>query len=129
MESYRREVEKMKQLQEGKEEEQNEAEVKEETLDRSRKTIAHHHTSPLSLPVLSLSSILSRRPAQRRGTAEAHPAAARERDGFKGTSSDCKKERKKERGGVDDDDLSLSRPLLSPSFFSQPRRASLQQPS
>ena len=59
MESYRREVEKMKQLQEGKEEEQEVG--RDASIDRSRKkeeeekTIAHRH-----FPVLSLSlSVLS----------------------------------------------------------------------
>lgn len=97
MEAYRREVEKMKQLQEGEEEERKRPR-KEETLDRSQKTLAHHHAS-LSLSVLSLSFLLIfRRPAQRRGAAEAHPAAARERDGVEGTNdSTRKKERKRRR--------------------------------
>ena len=89
--------------------------MKEETLDRSQKTIAHHHAS-LSLSVLSLSFLLIfRRPAQRRGAAEAHPAAARERDGAQGTKVTARIERKE----AADDDLFLSRPLLSPSLFSQ----------
>ena len=109
MEAYRREVEKMKQLQEGK--------AKEQEIERDARSISSRgggdHCSP-ALPCLSLSLSLSpslslslslspsptfrRRPAQRRGAAEAHPAAARERDGVEGTNdSTRKKERKRRR--------------------------------
>jgi len=70
MEAYRREVEKMKQLQEGKG-------LKERrrfrTISKKKPLLTSFLlSSPLFSPLLRT----SRRPAQRRGAAEAHPTAA-----------------------------------------------------
>ena len=89
MEAYRREVEKMKQLQEGKEKNKKEVE-KKKTLDlvaskKKKKPWLSPSLSPVSLSLcVSLFFSSFRCPAQRRGAAEVHPAAARERDGVEG---------------------------------------------